>query len=83
MGIRLRAIENYGFLRVMNKAEAIQHFGSISALAVAVGVTHQAISRWPDPLPPRIADRVIAAALRKNGQVPPQWIECERGREAA
>lgn len=40
--------------------------GTISAAAAAVGVTHQAVAKWPEQLPPRIADRVLAAVARKH-----------------
>jgi hypothetical protein len=51
----------------MDKAEAIRLLGGTpSAAAREVGVTVGAISLWPDPLPPRIADRVQAALWRKE-----------------
>ena len=54
-------------LTPMEKARAIQLLGgSISSAAEAVGVTYQAIDKWPDPLPPRIEDRVLAAIARKH-----------------
>jgi hypothetical protein len=49
----------------MRKTEAIELLGgSIPAVAEAVGVTYQAVDKWPDMLPPRIADRVQAALWR-------------------
>jgi len=30
----------------MNKAQAIEHFGSVSALANALGVTYEAVRQW-------------------------------------
>ena len=51
----------------MNKAKAIELLGgSIASVAEAVGVSSQAVSQWPDPLPERIADRVLAALARKH-----------------
>ncbi|ATB63298.1 Cro/CI family transcriptional regulator [Pseudomonas mosselii] len=32
----------------MTKSQAIQHFGSISALAKALGVTYEAVRQWSD-----------------------------------
>lgn len=53
----------------MLKTEAIQKLGgSLASTAEAIGITPQAVSQWPDILPPRIADRVHAAIARK--QVP-------------
>jgi transcriptional repressor of cell division inhibition gene dicB len=50
----------------MTKNEAIALLGgTISAAAEAIGVTYQAINKWPDVLPQRIADRVQAALWRK------------------
>lgn len=51
----------------MRKQKAIELLGgSISAAAEAVGVSYQAISQWPDELPPRIADRVVAHVARQK-----------------
>jgi hypothetical protein len=51
----------------MDKAKAIALLGgSISAAAEAVGVTYQAVDKWPDPLPPRIEDRVLAVLARRH-----------------
>ena len=50
----------------MRKDEAIKLLGgSPSTAARAIGVTPQAVNDWPDPLPPRIADRVQAALWRQ------------------
>ena len=49
----------------MDKDKALQMLGGIKAAAEAVGVTTQAIAQWPNPLPPRIADRVQAALWRQ------------------
>ena len=32
----------------MNKSQAIEHFGSVSALAQALGVTYEAVRQWDD-----------------------------------
>ncbi len=51
----------------MEKAQAIQMLGgTIESSAKAIGISYQAVSKWPDVLPPRIADRVIAAYARKH-----------------
>lgn len=49
----------------MTKQEAIELLGGTQvAVARAIGITPQAVAQWPDPLPARLADRVIAARWR-------------------
>lgn len=49
----------------MDKTEAIRRLGGTPAEAARrVGISTSAVSQWPDPLPQRIADRVIAAIAR-------------------
>jgi len=51
----------------MLKNEAIELLGgSVSSAAKAVGVSYQAVVKWPDVLPPRIADRVYAALWKQQ-----------------
>lgn len=51
----------------MLKKKAIELLGgSISAAAEAIGISYQAIDKWPEELPQRIQDRVIAAIARKH-----------------
>jgi len=53
----------------MLKTEAIKLLGgTIPAAADAIGITYQAVSKWPDELPDRIADRVYAALARAANQ---------------
>lgn len=56
----------------MLKTEALELLGGTPAAAAReVGVSTQAISQWPDQLPPRIVDRVQAALWRisqRNGE---------------
>lgn len=55
----------------MEKTEAIRLLGgTVAAVAEAIGISPQAVSLWPDVLPPRIADRVQAALYRKSQQAP-------------
>lgn len=55
----------------MLKVEAIKLLGgSVSAAADAVGVSYQAIGKWPEVLPARIADRVQAALWRMQQATP-------------
>ena len=49
----------------MKKTQAIELLGgTIRAAAEAMGVTYQAVDKWPDVLPLRIADRVLGAHTR-------------------
>lgn len=51
----------------MKKSRAIELLGgTVTAAAKAVGVTPSAITQWPDELPERIADRVLAALAREH-----------------
>jgi len=52
--------------RPMSKQNAIETFGSVTSLATAIKIAPQAVSKWPDPLPPRISDRVLAACVRQG-----------------
>lgn len=57
----------------MHKSKAIELLGgTVAAAANAIGVTYQAVDKWPDILPDRIADRVLAAQARKH--LPPELI---------
>lgn len=50
----------------MKKTDAIQMLGgSIAKAAEEVGSSYQAVDKWPEILPTRIADRVTAAFARK------------------
>ena len=58
----------------MTKNEAIQLLGgSIASAAEAIGIKSQAVSQWPDDLPARISDRVIAALVRTRRAVPNEY----------
>lgn len=51
----------------MLKAHAIEMLGgSQAAAAEAVGITPSAVSQWPEVLPSRISDRVLAAIARRT-----------------
>lgn len=50
----------------MDKTEAIRLLGGTEAAAAeAIGVTYQAVVKWPAVLSQRVADRVYAALWRK------------------
>lgn len=69
----------------MHKSEAIELLGgSVSAAADAVGVSYQAIGKWPEVLPARIADRVQAALWRmQQAQPTPQPQEVAAAQEVS
>jgi hypothetical protein len=55
----------------MLKAKAIEILGgTFQRAAQKVGTSRQAIEKWPNTLPPRIADRVIAACVRYGIAIP-------------
>ena len=52
----------------MLKTEAVELLGgSIPSAAAEIGISYQAVVKWPDVLPSRIEDRVLAALARKRG----------------
>ena len=51
----------------MQKSVAIKLLGgTTTSAAAAIGVSASAISQWPDELPARIADRVLAVLARRH-----------------
>lgn len=48
----------------MTKTDAIQLFGTQTALARALGLTDSAVSQWPEELTQERIDRVTGAAIR-------------------
>lgn len=57
----------------MEKQKALQLLGgTIATAAEAIGISYQAVDKWPDVLPARIADRVLAAQARKH--LPPELL---------
>lgn len=49
----------------MDKKTAIDLLGgNVGKAADSLGITYQAVMKWPDPLPPKIADRVLAHMAR-------------------
>lgn len=51
----------------MLKKDAINKLGGdVTSAAAAIGVTVSAISQWPDVLPARLEDRVLAALWRRS-----------------
>ena len=51
----------------MHKKKAIELLGGTIVLAAdAIGISYQAVDKWPDELPDRISDRVLAVLARKH-----------------
>lgn len=50
----------------MNKTLAVGLFGSATKTAKAIGISQQAVSKWPAVLTRHISDRVVAALVRAN-----------------
>ena len=52
----------------MLKSKAFQLLGvdSVGAAAAAIGVSSSAVSQWPEELPARIEDRVLAVLARRH-----------------
>ena len=51
---------------VMKKQKAIELLGGPHGAAKAIGVTYQAVMKWPDELSTRISDRIWAAIAKKH-----------------
>lgn len=60
--------------QIVTKAKALSLFDNPSDLARAIGIRPQAIYKWPDRLPARISDRVIAALVRTGRQIPGDFL---------
>lgn len=52
--------------RPLTKSQALEVFGSVNAMADAIGVTPGAISQWPDDLSIRQQNEVVGAIFRHN-----------------
>ncbi len=62
----------------MQKSEAISLLGgTVEEAAKAIRITSSAISQWPDVLPARLQDRVLAACVREEIEIPPEfkWLD--------
>lgn len=59
----------------MTKQEAISHFGSQRALAVALGLHEQTLQRWPETVPKRWVMATKNAMLMRAIQLEKQAAE--------
>lgn len=61
------------FNACMLKTKAIELLGgTVSAAADAIGISYQAVRKWPEVLPDTISDRVVAAIAKRH--LPPELI---------
>jgi len=52
---------------LMKKSKAIDLLGgTVASAALQARVSRSAVSQWPEDLPPRITDRVLAALARRH-----------------
>jgi transcriptional repressor of cell division inhibition gene dicB len=66
----------------MRKSTALTLLGGTpSSAAKRIGITPQAVSGWPDDLPPAIADRVQAAVARDL--LPPETLGLEAAADSS
>lgn len=63
----------------MLKDEAIQLLGGDAVSAARLmGVTYQAVNKWPHHLPLRISDRVLGACVRRGLLIPLCFIDADK-----
>ena len=59
----------------MQKSKAIELLGGTTASAAkTLGVTYQAVAKWPDELPPGVVDRLIAFYVRNRKRMPSELL---------
>lgn len=64
----------------MTKNQLLDSFkGSLREAAAFIGLTRQAIDKWPDdgPLPDAVADRIVGCFKRKGRRIPKGWAATE------
>lgn len=67
----------------MNKTRALELLGgSVATAADAIGISSAAVSQWPDDLPSRILDRVIASFPKRGLEVPAELLNEQAPTEA-
>lgn len=59
----------------MLKDEAIALLGGTNAAAAEImGVSYQAVNKWPDRLPNRIAERVLGVCVLRGISIPERFL---------
>lgn len=68
----------------MKKTLALELLGgTVAKAADAICISSSALSQWPDELPNRLIDRVIAACTRRNIPVPDEVLHATPTKETA
>ncbi|MGY3909641.1 Cro/CI family transcriptional regulator [Aeromonas piscicola] len=64
----------------MQKHDVLEHFGSITAIAKAIGISHAAVSKWDETIPKGRAYQIEVLTDGKlkadSRSVPPQPTPC-------
>lgn len=59
----------------MKKSRALELLGgTVATASEAIGISSAAVSQWPDDLPERIVDRVIAALAKQGLPIPGELL---------
>ncbi|MGE4391397.1 MAG: Cro/CI family transcriptional regulator [Aeromonas sp.] len=59
----------------MQKHDVLEHFGSITAIARAIGISHAAVSKWDETIPQGRAYQIevlTGGKLKAGAHSPPQ-----------
>jgi hypothetical protein len=60
----------------MKKQHVLDVFGGTSNTATVMGLTRQAVSAWPEDLPPRTVDQLIGVAFRAGKMM--ELLDCSK-----
>ena len=68
----------------MRKTYAIELLGgSVAAAAETLGVTYQAVAKWPDDLTDRIVGNVVMTLIRRGRKVHKDFLTSARAKATA
>lgn len=54
----------------MQKHDVLEHFGSITVIAKAIGISHAAVSKWGETIPKGRAYQLTRGQLKANPAAP-------------
>ena len=63
----------------MRKKDVLDHFGTMTKTAEFLGITHQAVSQWPDPIPEGVAYKLQVMTAGKLLVNPALYEKSSRG----